>query len=166
MAISKTKKAELIAKYSEILANNKTLVYVNFKNFGVAKQDALRKTLKSENEKLGYVVVKKTLWDIANKNVGTKGESPIAESEMAVVYGEDLLSPARLAFETQKQNKEVSVFAILGGIFDGEYKNKESMLEIATIPSKEVLLSKLAYLLKSPMQRIAIAINEVAKTKN
>lgn len=166
MAISRTKKAELIAKYSEIISNNKTLVYINFKNFEVAKQDALRKVLKKEENKLGYTVVKKTLWDIANKNAGIKGESPIAESEMAVVYGDDLLSPARIAFETQKENKIGSVFSIIGGIFDKEYKTKELMLEIATIPSKEVLISKLAYLLKSPIQRIAIAINEVAKTKN
>lgn len=166
MAISKTKKAELIAKYSDILSQNKTLVYVNFKKFGVNKQDALRKQLKSENGKLGYIVVKKTLWDIANKNAGVKGDAITSESEMAVVFGDDLLSPARIAFETQKSNKETSAFAIIGGIFDGEYKTKESMLEIATIPSKDVLLSKLAYLLKSPIQRIAIAINEVAKTKN
>jgi large subunit ribosomal protein L10 len=166
MAISKTKKAELIAKYSEILSNNKTLVYINFKKFNVKNQDLLRKQLKSENGNLGYVVVKKTLWDIANKNAGITGESITSESEMAVIYGEDLLSPAKIALETQKSNKEKSSFVIIGGIFDKEYKTKDLMIDIANIPSKEVLLSQLAFLLKSPMQRIAIAINEVAKTKN
>ena len=39
------------------------------------------------------------------------------------------------------------------------------MLSIATIPPREVLLSQLAYLLKSPMQRIAVAINAVAEKK-
>ena len=39
------------------------------------------------------------------------------------------------------------------------------MTEIATIPSREVLLSKIAFLLKSPMQRLAIAVNEVGKIK-
>ena len=34
----------------------------------------------------------------------------------------------------------------VGGIFDGAYKSKEEMMEIATIPSREVLLSKIAYL--------------------
>jgi ribosomal protein L10 len=38
-------------------------------------------------------------------------------------------------------------------------------MEIATIPSREVLLSKLAYLLKSPTQRLAIGLSEVAKKK-
>jgi len=39
------------------------------------------------------------------------------------------------------------------------------MMEIATIPSREVLISKLAFLFKSPIQRLAIGISEVAKKK-
>jgi ribosomal protein L10 len=39
------------------------------------------------------------------------------------------------------------------------------MIELGTLPSREVLLSKLAFLLKSPMQRLALAVNEVAKKK-
>ena len=43
--------------------------------------------------------------------------------------------------------------------------NMAEMIEIASIPSREVLLSKIAYLLKSPMQRLAIGVSEVAKTR-
>ncbi len=39
------------------------------------------------------------------------------------------------------------------------------MMELAMIPTREVLLSKLAFLLKSPMQRLALAVSEVAKKK-
>ena len=55
---------------------------------------------------------------------------------------------------------------ILGGIFDGKFVGSAFMMELATLPTKEVLLSKLAFLFKSPMQRLAIAVNEVAKKKN
>lgn len=58
------------------------------------------------------------------------------------------------------------MLSILGGIFEGKFVSGEKMMEIATIPSREVLLSKIAFLLKSPMQRLAIAVNEVAKTKS
>jgi ribosomal protein L10 len=40
------------------------------------------------------------------------------------------------------------------------------MMAIATIPPREVLLSQLAYLLKSPMQKLAIGLNEVATKKS
>lgn len=83
---------------------------------------------------------------------------------MAVIAGEDLLAPARIANDFAKEHK--ANFAILGGIFDGSFKDQASMMEIATIPSREVLISQIAFLFKSPMQRLAIGINEVAKTKN
>jgi large subunit ribosomal protein L10 len=54
---------------------------------------------------------------------------------------------------------------VVGGVFDGGYKTQAEMLAIATIPPREVLLAQLANLLNSGVQRFAIALNEVAKTK-
>lgn len=161
MALKKAKKTELIDSYTNALKNSKSAVYVQFKGLPVSETMNLRNTLFGEN--LHYTVVKKTLWDRATKNANITGDRPEVLSELAVVYGDDLLSPARFSYEFAKNHKES--FAILGGIFDGSYKNKEEMMAIATIPPREVLLSQLAYLLKSPMQRIAIAVSEVAKTK-
>jgi large subunit ribosomal protein L10 len=136
-------------------------VYVTFKGLPVGQTSSLRKDLFANN--LGYTVVKKTLWKRATDAVGVKGDAPSVASELAVVYGDDLLSPARMAYEFSKTHKDT--FSIVGGIFDGEFKSQSEMLSIATIPSREVLLSQLAFLLKSPMQRIAIAVSEVAKKK-
>jgi large subunit ribosomal protein L10 len=88
----------------------------------------------------------------------------VVGEELAVIYGTDLLAPARKSYEFAKAHKDT--FGILGGIFDGEFKSQSEMLSIATIPSREVLLSQLAYLLKSPMQKLAIGLSEVAKSKN
>ena len=162
MALTRTKKAELIASYTDALKGAKSAVYVKFKGLSVADTSTLRSQLFNENTH--YTVVKKTLWNRALDTVGIKGDAPQVGEELAVVYGEDLLTPARLSYEFSKLHKES--FAILGGVFDGVFKNATEMLSIATIPPREVLLSQLAYLLKSPMQRIAIAVSEVAKTKN
>lgn len=162
MALKKAKKVELIDGYSEALKNAQSAVYVSFKGLKVSKQEELRKKLFAEN--MNYTVVKKTLWDRAVKAAGIQGESPAVGAEMAVLWGQDLLTPARVAHEFSKANKKS--ISILGGIFDGNFKNANEMMAIATIPPREVLLSQLAYLLKSPMQRLAIGINEVAKTKN
>lgn len=161
MALTRTKKAELIASYTDALKGAKSAVYVKFKGLSVADTSILRSQLFSENTR--YTVVKKTLWKIATDNTGIKGEAPVTGEELAVVYGDDLLTPARLAYEFSKAHKDT--FAIIGGIFDGEFKSGKDMLSIATIPPREVLLSQLAFLLKSPMQRIAIAIGQVAEKK-
>lgn len=161
MALKKAKKAELIDSYTDALKSAKSAVYVKFRGLPVGQTMELRNTLFGENTH--YTVVKKTLWKRATDAVGIKGEAPVVGEELAVVWGEDLLTPARLSYEFAKTHKES--FGILGGIFDGEFKDAKAMTAIATIPSREVLLSQLAYLLKSPMQRIAIAVSEVAKTK-
>lgn len=161
MALTRAKKAELISSYTDAVKGAKSAVYVKFKGLSVADTSTLRDTLFGENTH--YTVVKKTLWKRATDAVGIKGEAPVTGEELAVVYGEDLLTPARLSYEFSKAHKES--FAILGGIFDGSFKNQSEMLSIATIPPREVLLSQLAYLLKSPMQKLAIGLSEVAKTK-
>lgn len=161
MALPKAKKIELIESYKKALANAKSVAYVSFKGLPVKQTEELRRTLRAENT--SYFVVKKTLWDRAAKEASIKGVLPLVESEMAVICGEDLLIPARLSYEFAKTHK--GLFTLKGGIFDGEYKSQAEMTAIATIPAREVLLSQIAYLLKSPMQRIAIAVSEVAKTK-
>ncbi len=162
MALTKNKKVELISSYENAIKNSKSAVYVSFKGLSVGKQEELRKKLFAE--KMNYTVVKKSLWDRAATANKITGDAPAVTAEMAVLWGDDLLVPARIASEFAKLNKK-SV-AILGGIFDGGYKDAVSMTQIANIPPREVLLSQLAYLLKSPMQRIAIAVSEVAKTKS
>lgn len=161
MALTKDKKTELIKKYSETLDKAKTFVYVKFKGLTVKDTEALRKKLYAEG--ISYNVVKKTLWDRALNEKNISGEKPEIGEEMAVIAGEDLLAGARIANDFAREHK--GVFAILGGIFDGVFKDEKNMVEIATIPSREVLISKIAFLFKSPMQRLAIGINEVAKKK-
>lgn len=161
MALTKNKKAELIAGYKNLLDNAKSLVYVSYKGLSVKKQDILRKSLFSQG--LGYGVVKKSLWQKAIESQLFTGTAPIVNAEIAVLYGVDEMGPAREAAKFAKENKET--FAILGGVWGGEYRDALYMKAIANIPSREVLLSQIAYLLKSPMQKFAIAINEVAKKK-
>jgi large subunit ribosomal protein L10 len=161
MALKKAKKAELIDSYTDALKGSKSAVYVKFKGLPVSETSTLRGSL--FGEKMHYTVVKKTLWSRATTALGIKGDAPAIAEEMAVVWGDDLLAPARLAYEFQKTHKDT--FGILGGIFDGEFKNAQEMMAIATIPPRDVLLAQLAFLLKSPMQRLAIGLGQVAAKK-
>lgn len=161
MALTRAKKAELIASYTDAVKGAKSAVYVKFKGLSVADTSTLRSQLFAENTH--YTVVKKTLWKRATDANGVQGEAPVTGEELAVVWGSDLLAPARLSYEFSKIHK--GTFTILGGIFDGQFKSQSEMLSIATIPPREVLLSQLAYLLKSPMTKLAVGLNQVALKK-
>ena len=75
MALTRAKKAELIASYTDALKGAKSAVYVKFKGLSVADTSTLRGQLFSE--KTHYTVVKKTLWKRATDAVGIKGEAPV-----------------------------------------------------------------------------------------
>lgn len=158
--LTKAKKEEIVDGLSKGVSGAKSLVLVNFHGLTVANESALRKSLREEG--ITYKVARKTLIKRALAGKAT-GEMPELPGELAIVYGTDAIAPAREVYNFEKEHK--GVMQILGGIFDGKFVDGVFMTEIATIPSREVLLSKIAFLLKSPIQRLAIAVNEVAKTK-
>lgn len=142
------------------IKKSKSLVFVNFHGMKVSDETKLRQDLRDQG--VGYKVSRKTL--LARALAGkAEGEIPELSGEVAIAYSEDATSSPREVYNFQKTHK--GMLNILGGIFDGKFVSGAYMMEIATIPGKEVLLSKLAWLFMSPMQRLAIAVNEVAKKK-
>jgi large subunit ribosomal protein L10 len=134
---------------------------VKFKGLSVARATAMRRKLR--DSEIGYRVIKKTLLYRALEENNIEGQLPQLDGEVAVAYGADAIAPSRAIKAFSKEFKDS--LAIIGGVFQGVYKDARAMDEIASIPSREVLLAQIANLLNSPMQRLAIGINEIAKSK-
>lgn len=162
MALSKDKKQSVVASFADMLKDAQSVAFVQFKGLSVKDTVVLRRSLRAAG--VSYKVGKKTLIKRVLADMGIAGDMPELAGEIAVAASTDALAPAREIYDFQKSHKEQ--IALVGGIFEGMYKDQATMMSLATIPSREVLLSQIAYLLKSPMQRLAIAVNEVAKTKN
>lgn len=156
----KSKKEEMIKELEKVIKGSESVVFVNFHGLKVHDETILRRELR--NQGVGYKISRKTLLNRALKGKAT-GEVPELPGEVAIAYSEDQIASAREIYNFQKTHK--IILNILGGIFEGKFIDGVKMLEIATIPTREVLLSKIAFLLKSPIQRLALAVNEVAKGK-
>jgi len=161
MPISKQKKEEIFGGLEAGLKKAESAVFVNFHGLKVGEITELRKKLREAG--VSYTVAKKTIARKVLEKGGYKGEIPALTGEFAIAYSEDQMAPAKEVNEFEK--KFSNRVSILGGIFEGSYKDREGMKIIASIPSREVLLSQIAYLLKSPIQRLAIAVSEVSKKK-
>jgi len=162
MALTKNKKVEILNDLKSTLPLATSVVFAHFKNLSVKDTSELRRKLKDEN--VEYRVVKKTL---LKKAIGDKfsGDMPDLDGEIAVAWSnEDSIAPARGVYEFAKTHKDM--ISIVGGVFEGAFSNMEKMQTLATIPSKEVLYAQIAFLIKSPIQKFAIAISEVAKSKS
>jgi large subunit ribosomal protein L10 len=160
MALLKSRKEEMIKDLEKTIKDSESLVFVNFHGLKVGEETKLRRDLRDNG--IGYKVGRKTLLKRALQGKA-EGEIPELTGEVAIAFSKDQTAPAREVFNFQKTH--VGLLSILGGIFEGKFVNGIFMEEIARIPSREVLLSKLAFLFQSPMQRLAIAVNEVAKKK-
>ncbi len=162
MAISKEQKKEIAAKLDKALLA-KTVVFVSFKNLGVEDNNLLRKALKQNDA--NYMVAKKTLLKRAMDAAQAEGTAPdLGDGMVAIAFGEDQMAPAREVFEFGKTHNET--VSILGGIFEGKFKNQAEMMEIATIPGMETLKGMFANIINSPLQRFAVALGQVAEKKS
>ena len=160
MAISRDKKVQILGKIKKAVTDSQSVVFVNFQGLNVAKANELRRALQSND--ISYTVAKKSLIKKALDESKISGTRPDLDGEIALAYGEDLLSPAKGIYDF---GKEVSQLKIAGGIFDGGYMDKEAMIDIAQIPSREGLYSQLLYMIKWPIQGLAVTLDAIAEEK-
>jgi large subunit ribosomal protein L10 len=162
MAITKAKKSEVLVKLTDAFKEAASVVFVKFSKLTVADVSAMRKTLKGEGTR--YMVAKKTLIRRALAERGFEGEIPDMPGEIAIAWSAtDMTAPARSIYEHGKKLK--NALAIVGGVFEGVFKDAVGMTVIATIPSLDVLRGMFANIINSPRQRFALALGEVAKLK-
>jgi large subunit ribosomal protein L10 len=163
MAKTKAEKAVVLEKLENAFKSATSSVFVHFSKVTVAEESAMRKGLRDSG--VLYVVAKKTLIRRALQNLGHKNDELPLEGEVAIAYGggEDATAPARLIHGWS--GKMADKLSILGGLFEGALKGQAEMREIATIPPMDTLRGMFANIINSPLQRFAIAMSEVAKTK-
>ena len=161
MAITKAKKEEILTKLDSIKSDSDSIVFVNFS--GMTGNDITAMRAKLREEGVGYFVAKKTL--IARAfGENFEGQAPQLDGEVALAYSTDAIAPAQniKAFVGQYTDR----LAIAGGVFQGVYKSKEEMTEIASIPALPVLRGMFVNVINSPIQGMAIVLNAIAEKKN
>ena len=159
MAITKEKKQTILADFSEVVAGAESIAFVQFDKLTVANAIAFRRKLRAAG--VGYKVGKKTLLKRVLDTRGYSGSLPELSGEIAIAYSADAIAPAREVYEFQKSNKDI--VTLVGGVFEGSYKNKEEMMAIATIPSLHTLRGMFVNIINSPIQRFVIALDQIAK---
>lgn len=160
MAISKDKKQAILAKLDDIKQTSESIVFVNFSEVGGNDTVAMRATMTEDG--VGYFVAKKTLIKRAFADAFT-GEMPALDGEIAVAYSTDAIAPAQHIKNFANTHKDK--ISIVGGVFQGAYKDQAEMTEIASIPPLPVLRGMFVNVINSPIQGLAIALNQIAEKK-
>ncbi len=162
MAITKQKKSEIIAKVRDAATDAASLVFVHFKGLSMEDTSAMRKELRQNG--VGYMVAKKTLIRTALTDMGQQGTLPELPGEIALAWSkEDPTLAARSVYEQGKKYKDS--IAIVGGVFEGAYQDSAQMNAVATIPPLPVLRGMFVNVINSPIQRLAIAMGQIAEKR-
>lgn len=162
MAISKDKKRDIIAKLNDALKEASAVAFVSFSKFTVADVSKMRRELTKEGVR--YFVAKKTLITRALKDRGYTGVIPTLPGEIAIAWTTgDATAPARGIYEYGKKLK--GVLSLVGGVFEGAFRDAAGITEIATIPPVPVLRGMFVNVINSPLQGLVIALDKIREKK-
>jgi large subunit ribosomal protein L10 len=159
MAVSKAKKQEQVEKLSKDLNKVSNMVVATYTKLTVAQDFELRKALRGVGAK--YQVVKNTLAERAAK--GTKVEDALKDLAGVTSIAYTTGDPVAMAKALTKIAKDTPEFTFKVGVVEGRVVSIKEIETLATMPSKEELMSKLLFLINAPAQRLATAINAVPR---
>ncbi|HSU25400.1 MAG TPA: 50S ribosomal protein L10 [Pyrinomonadaceae bacterium] len=159
MKTRETKQRDLAA-LTESLQNAKSAMVVSFSKLTVNKDIEFRNSLRDAGAK--YQVVKNTLARIAVKDTQFEQATESFKGVTAIAWTENdpvILSKAISKF--MKDNADIYTFK--SGVVDGRLVDLTQVQSIASLPSKEELISKLLFVLNAQAQRIVTVINAVPR---
>ena len=152
-------KKVVVEEIKEKIKSAKTLTFVDYRGLTAVEDTALRAEFRKANAE--YKVYKNRLLLRALEELGMTGYDAILEGTTAVAFGyEDEVSTAKILVDTIKSTKKMQ---LKGGILNGKQIDVAMVETLANIPPKEVLITKLLYILQSPVRGLAIALNAIAE---
>ena len=138
MAVSKAKKVEDLAKLKDQFSRAKGVVFAKYSGMGVNDIQTLRRALRENN--VDYKVAKKTLVTLAAKEHGIELPKDVMEGPIGVAFGyDDEIVAAQKMAEFAKKFEAIQ---LMGGVMEGRVIDAKMVNQLASIPSREVLLAK------------------------
>jgi large subunit ribosomal protein L10 len=159
MPVTKAKKKEQVEKLSADLKNVSNAVVATYSKLTVAQDYELRKALRGAGAK--YKVVKNTLAELAAK--GTKIEEGLKNLSGVTSIAYTTGDPVAMAKALAKYAKDTPEFTFKVGVVEGRVISIKEIEALATMPSKDELMSKLLFLINAPAQRLVTVMNAVGR---
>jgi len=149
MAKSKEEKKKILEDLKKEIKKQKVMILVNFTGLRVKDFFELRKRLRPVNSQIK--VIKKTLLNLVLKGFNSDFSQKLAQfkAQIAIVFGfEDEILPAKILHQFSLENPNLK---ILAGYFDKKFREKEEVITLAQLPTKNELLARLVGNLSAPI---------------
>jgi len=160
LSLNRSEKEAVISDVTGLAAKAQTLVIAEYRGITVADMTKLRNTARSSGVSLS--VLKNTL---ARRAVAGSSFDVVSDQMTGpLIYGfsVDAVAAAKVVAEFAKTNDKL---VIRGGAYGGKALDVNGVKQLASIPSKEVLLAQLLGLMQSPISRTARVLSALAEKK-
>lgn len=153
------KKKKIVKNLSEELQTAASLVFTDYKGLTVAQDTEMRAAFRKAG--VTYRVVKNSVSSRAFDALGVQGLDEILKGPTAIAYAtEDVVVAPRLVKEFVDKFKKMEV---KGGVMDGAFVDVSTVKALASIPTTDVLYTRLVSTLIYPITRLAITLNLAAE---
>ena len=154
-------KQEEVSKLAEKIKSAKLLLLTDYRGITVTDVTDLRAKLRESNTE--YSVIKNNITRRALAEAGIEGLDEALIGPTAVILNnEDYLAGIKTVYNYTKNN---DFYKIKAGIIDGKLVSVEEIMTLATLPSREELLSKLAGGLLGTIAKLAVGLDQVRMQK-
>ncbi len=152
-------KRPIVEEISANIKDAQSVVLVDYRGLTVEQDTQLRKNLREA--RVIYKVYKNTYMNFAFKGTEFESLSQYLEGPSAVaISSDDATAPARLLSEFAKTADKLEIKA---GVVEGTMYDAKGMETIASIPSREVLISRLLGSMQSPVANFARVLKQIAE---
>ena len=158
MSLNRSEKEAVISDVTGLAAKAQTLVIAEYRGITVADMTKLRAAARSNGVSLS--VLKNTLARRAVTGSGFEVVSDLMTGPLIYGFSNDAVAAARVVADFAKTNDKL---VIRGGAYGGKALDVNGVKQLASIPSKEVLLAQLLGLMQSPISRIARVLAAIAE---
>jgi large subunit ribosomal protein L10 len=155
----KSEKQQNLDHLKTELAKVSTVILTTFQGITVEDDTKLRRAVQAAGGK--YEVVKNTLAELAGTGTPAEGLLKNLKGTHSIAYTQT--DPVALAKALTKIAKDVPAFQFKSGVVEGRVISINEIKQLADMPSKEELISKIMFLLNAPAQRIATALNALPR---
>ena len=147
MSKSRSQKTELLERYKEILKSKEGYFLINSDKADTQTTTGLKIQLKDVGANIA--IVKNSIFKVALQETEQPLNTQTFDGPTAIIYfDEDPTAPAKLIKEAQKKTQ---LFDARGGVYEGEFLTAEKVMQLAEIPSREILLGKLLGTMSAPV---------------
>ena len=165
-------KRETVAALREELANSRTMIVSEYRGLKVKEIAEIRRALAKQD--VTYRVVKNRLLRIAATDQVAEALSPLLTGPTAIAFGNDEAGTAKAVLDATKAYAKI--VKITGGVLGDKAIDADGVTRLATLPSREILLAKLAGgmqapvgtlagLFAAPLRNLGYALSQVAEQK-